>query len=1536
MWALLLAFFFGGGQEKAAATESPRTLSPFIQSIFPRGGRQGTEVEISIQGKYLGGACEIRFSGTGVKGKVLDASESQVKALVNISPDAPVGRRDLRVLTPRGSFVQVFEVGALPEQMEVEPNDDWSKASLVPLPVVVNGRVFAGDYDYFRVRASAGQVLVFDLNSSRNGTRFDAVLSILDEKGQEIASQDDYYFDKDPHLEYRFAQPGEYVVAVNGFREAGSPFSEYRLLMGELPTLSYVFPAGAQRDRSVELLVAGSNLEAVDTLVLDHAPVKAEIIERGSRQLKVRMNVPNLDSGFYPLSVREGGVEMPNPLTFAISDGREIALAGGPGAGPLLLEPSLVLNGRIRRPKQADSFWIDARAGEQYTFEGLAMRLGNFLDPAITVYDSSGGIVAYMDETAPNGFDKEPPSLDFYLVHTFERDGRYRIEMRDAGLRGRDDFVYRLSVGRASPSFEVAVLTNQVTVLPGQLAQLPVRVRRLGGWNTPVEVWVEGLPDGVSSKKVIAEPVNTRFRGTFGEDFFFDGTNVDLPLEATETATLGICELRVKARGIINGKGLEQTASIFYPWQQTGHLRGRTAEGLLLMTVASTPLFDLESPPSLTLIRGKPAELILAVRWFTSNKDPKSLTIEPVRLPSGLKVERLEVKEDKISVWISAGDQIGEMADRISLAVSLSLEGRHYRKVTPDIAVKVLRDSSRLRALVVEPAPNPPRRHEDAKKHEAFSISREIPSGSPRSPGAAGSRLVKISVFPEQVQLAGKKARQALLVTALYSNGVERDATSQARFSLKTPGVVEITSQGLVLPLKPGTVQAVAAFQGKTATVAINVASLEASRRVSFLQDISPILTQKGCTGSNCHGSVRGKAGFKLSLFGARPDLDFEAVVKANGGRRINRDKPEESLLLRKPTFQEAHGGGERFKTGSLEYQAILEWISSGLEYDAGGPKLEEIAVYPEERILVGVGSKQRLIVTGRLSGGSQVDLTQQVRYTSNDESIATVDEAGEITGKGSGETSIMVRTLGRAAVAKVAVTHLAPGRDYPAISPGNFVDVPIFAKLKKLGIVPSMPADDPVFLRRVYLDALGALPTIDETRQFLASNDPQKRSRLIDELLRRPEFVDLWALKFADLFQLGTNTGVKGGWQLYRWIRQSLADNKPYDQMVREMLLGAGSFVYDPTVNFYHGLWKGPEGMVTQVSQALLGIRMDCAKCHDHPFERWTQDDFYGMAAFFTRLEYKAESYGLFERAIAVRPTRKPSYDYVNNNKELLHPKTHQPLIPRFLTGEVVEDRPGEDLREPLADWITSPNNPWFSRAIANRIWKHYLGRGIVEPVDDFRVTNPPSNQALLDALAGTLVREKYDLKKLIKVILNSRTYQVSSAPNATNEHDQTNYSRFYLKRQIAESLYDSMGEAAEVRLKIAGYPPGVKAMSVAVGSPNYFLMTFGKTQFRDQICERDNEPNVSQAMHLVNGETINTWVSSPGNIVDRLLGKPDLSDENRVEEIYLASLTRRPTAEELAEVKPKLAGDEVSRKKAYQDLLWAILNTKEFAYIH
>jgi len=796
--------------------------------------------------------------------------------------------------------------------------------------------------------------------------------------------------------------------------------------------------------------------------------------------------------------------------------------------------------------------------------------------------------------------------------------------------------------------------------------------------------------------------------------------------------------------------------------------------------------------------------------------------------------------------------------------------------------------------------------------------------------------VARLSIYPAKVGLRGPRARQTFVLTATSTNNTERDVTTSARIKVIPPDVITISPEGIATPLREGKVRIQASYEGKTSIAELTVSDLQFKNRISFLRDIAPILTARGCTGSNCHGSVRGKAGFKLSLFGAQPERDYEAVVKSDSGRRLNLTEPAQSLILRKPAFQDPHGGGPRFKVGSRDYQTLLEWISHGCTYDAGGPELVNIVVYPEERILIGDGSKQRLVVTGKYSDNTQEDLTPHVRYTSNDDTVALVNDAGEVTAKRRGETTIMVRTHGKTAVARILVVPEAPVAQYPSVPANNFIDTLVLAKLKKLNIVPSALSPDHVFLRRVYLDTLGTLPTVEETSRFLDSKDPAKRALLIDELPARPEFVDLWALKLADLYQLG-GTGIKGGWQLYRWIRHSLVENEPYDQMVRKMLLGAGTFVYDAPVNYYYGLFLGPEGMVTQISQSLLGIRMDCAKCHDHPFERWTQDDYYGLAGFFTRLQRKAEPYGLFENAISVRPDSQPTYDYLNNGKELLHPKTKAPVKPRILGGAVVDARPGIDIREHLADWIASPRNPWFARAIANRVWKHYMGRGIVEPVDDFRISNPSSNPALLDALAAHLVAAKFDLKELSRAILNSRAYQLSSAPNPTNAADEINYSRFYLKRQMAEVLLDSMGQAAESRPKIPGYPQGSRSIEVAQGAPNYFLMTFGKMAARDQICERNHEPDVAQAMHLVNGDTIDGLIKASGNIIDRVLARPDWTDARRIQELYLSALSRHPTVEESADLNQRLATqDPGTQKKLYQDLLWAILNSKEFAYIY
>ena len=710
-----------------------------------------------------------------------------------------------------------------------------------------------------------------------------------------------------------------------------------------------------------------------------------------------------------------------------------------------------------------------------------------------------------------------------------------------------------------------------------------------------------------------------------------------------------------------------------------------------------------------------------------------------------------------------------------------------------------------------------------------------------------------------------------------------------------------------------------------------------ANAEVGFVDDIAPILTRKGCSGSNCHGSVRGKNGFKLSLFNSDTEEDFKEILSNDDGRRVNWEQLEQSLILRKPSFQVTHGGGVRFAVDSPEYRTILEWLASGAPYRVPGrPELRNLEVSPAETILEGPETEQRLTVMGIYSDGSRRDLSQTVNYASQEETVAAVDDSGKVTARARGETAIMVRMPGLAAVARIAVITEPLAADYLRVPRNNVIDELVFDKLQKLGIVASDLADDKVFIRRVYLDTIGVLPTPEETHRFLSSRDPNKREKLIDHLLERPEFAQLWAAVIADLFQVGWGTGLKGGHQLFRWLRGSLEENKPYDRLVRELLMGSGPFVYTPTPNFFVGLMQGPEGMATQFSQAVLGVRLECAKCHDHPFERWSRDDYFGLAAFFSRLERKEEPYGRFEHTVAVRPNHKPVYDYLNN-KELKHPETGEYVRAKFLGGDYAEDGPGEDPRPKLAEWLSRADNPYFARAIVNRIWKHYMGRGLVEGVDDFRITNPPSNEALLGALAGYFIEGQFDLKHLMRLILKSRAYQLSAEPNETNRDDTINYSRFYLKRLMSEALFDAMGQVAGKRLKIPGSPPGEKAISVAVGSGNYFMKTFGKSEFRDVICERDHQPTVTQAMQLISGETVQELLTSPGNLIDKLLERKELSEEERLRTIYVSAYARPPARDERTKILRLLRDADVDQREAvYQDVLWAIFNSKEFAYVH
>jgi len=779
------------------------------------------------------------------------------------------------------------------------------------------------------------------------------------------------------------------------------------------------------------------------------------------------------------------------------------------------------------------------------------------------------------------------------------------------------------------------------------------------------------------------------------------------------------------------------------------------------------------------------------------------------------------------------------------------------------------------------------------------------------SMAALASWGADLHIHPQRIELSGRDATQSYIVSYTDEHGYARDVTAEcaphnvARASMKN---ITVNCRGMMV----------------SAPIFVKPATRQPG--VSFLRDVSPIFTMSGCAGANCHGSIRGQRGFKLSLFGYEPKLDMEALT---GGKqpRVQVKDPEKSLVLAKATAQVAHGGGLRFAVDSLQYRTILDWVRQGAPYDADGSvRVTELRVYPEERVLTGVGETQQLVATARYSDGSVRDMTGLVQYSANNPDCVQVDAKGLVRSLQTCETAVMVRTMGQAVAVRVMVGKGVPGADYPPVAAqGNVIDREVFGKLRRLNIKPSALSSDEQFLRRAYLDTIGLLPTADEARTFLAASDTGKRERLIEKLLQRPEFADVWALKFTELFRAGTReAGAKGAKIVFDYLRQSFRAAKPYDQLVRELVLSQGAHSFPnssldgvplaPTSFYNISFDSNAPDHATNISQVFLGVRLECAKCHNHPWEKWTQDDFYGFAAFFARVGIK-EVYENDENA-----TQYMEEGFVE------HPKTKQLVTARFLDGGTVRDEQDKDIREDLVAWMTSPRNPFFAKTIVNRVWKHFMGRGLVEEVDDFRVTNPPTHPALLDALARDLADHGYDLRRLMRLILTSRAYQLSAEPNGSNRDDTMNYSRFLIRRLPAEAMLDAMSQATGVPEKFAGYPPGTRAMQLYSGAGGYMLASFGRLN-RDIICERDSQPDMAQTMHLIAGSTIEKKVG--GAKLDWAM-----TDEELVERLYLSALTRRPSEAERSAVFTRIA--QGNRKAAYQDLLWALLNSKEFLYQH
>ena len=838
----------------------------------------------------------------------------------------------------------------------------------------------------------------------------------------------------------------------------------------------------------------------------------------------------------------------------------------------------------------------------------------------------------------------------------------------------------------------------------------------------------------------------------------------------------------------------------------------------------------------------------------------------------------------------------------------------------------------------------PPKKHgEPLSSIETSALSAWIEAGAPWPDGEIltpkaktalprwdappDPQIASIEAFPKEIHLETAADLHRAIAIVRMKDESTHDITHQAKYTLADPSLARLDGTTLI-PKKDGSTALRIDYRGLTTEIAVTVKDAEKPRPVSFQLDVMPALTAAGCNTGSCHGSARGQDGFHLSLFGFDPKGDHFRLTDEIPGRRINNAIPEESLLITKALGSVPHTGGKLIKPDSANYHTLVEWIRGGAKFDEGEiPQPTGIEVRPKQFVMTGEDIRIPVSVRALYSDGTDRDVTPlSIFSTSNDNSVSIDPKTGLAASKNRGEALLLARFHTFTEGSQAIVVPADSNYQRPEIPEVNYIDKLVHEKLNKLRIIPSDLADDESFLRRVFLDVIGLPPTLEERGKFLTDTRPDKRAVLIDDLLARKEFTEMWVMKWAELLQIRTfNNGpqqvsYKAALNYYQWLRERIAGDVPFNELIRQILSAKGGTFSSPATNYFQ-IEQDVLKLTENTAQIFMGTRIQCAQCHNHPFDRWTMDDYYGFAAFFAQVKRKP----------AEDPRERIVFD---QNGEIKHLVTKQDMPPKFLGGPK-PDLKGKVRREALAEWLASTDNPWFARNAVNIIWAHFLGVGIVDPVDDVRISNPPSNPELLDALAEKFVSYDFDMKKVVRDICNSRTYQLSTRTNETNATDTRNFSHAMVRRVRAEVLLDCISRVTATPNKFKGLPLGARAVQIADGNTtNYFLTTFGRaTRATVCSCEVKMEPNLSQALHLLNGDTTQQRIRQ-GRLVENML-KEKKAPEEIIRTLYLTVLSREPVDMEMGKLLAAVPERE-GRREALEDIFWALLDSKEFIFNH
>ncbi|WP_437186903.1 DUF1549 domain-containing protein [Planctomicrobium sp. SH668] len=1511
-----------------------------INSVQQRTCKAGQTTQLTIQGTDLNDSLRILVSSPAVQSKIEKIEPTQATVTLTLAEDSPPGPMSIWLTTATGAvkshLLYVDDLDAVADQGN---NHTRETAQQLSTHSSVEGVCNASLSDFYRFHADAGQRIAVEVHTQQLRSTMDPVVRLLNAAGQSLIQADDSPVGPDCSFSYQIEKAGDYWIEVLDSRH-GANGAPYQLRIGNFPVVHHCFPIAIKRGEKANIRFIGPDGPML---------MPQEFAVGTAPQVRDRVRVrfaPGQPASWLPL-IRSSQTQVIEPV-----------------ASDVLTLP-IGINGRFKEPQEIDSYLIHGTKGQSVHFSTVTRSVGSPTILQMRLFNSAGTRIAE---------SKVSESDESTFTTTFPEDGDYRLEVADLLKRGGDQFNYYIEcvpAGTFAISFKpVASTREDFLIEPGHGAcALELQIQRFG-YDGEIDLALS-VPDSglrLLNPRIPANANEAKIYLAADPKWKAENANV-LQLTATSVTN-------PELQCVVDSRALRRVKepSILAPVD-------RVEGEIVLSSGAGTPSpFELATTEPIEFARPiRSHSAVLTLKRIQENFKA-GVDILPDQFPAGWGVST-QVEQDKYTLNFTRGDQATVEPEQLQLLVFGELDGRGRIetcrvpvqwidpvRVTLSFPAPLVRGGQASAELKLQRSGSDPqpvtitvdqlpagitglspitiaadqnsavmtfeiaadavldlKREFTVRATSKFAAQEFTVSSAHELPLLTDSPA-SVVVHPSQISFDDPRGRQQLAITGIDAQDGMRDWTRTARISSSNPLIAEVRN-GVVYPVADGETEVVVEVGHARSVVPVRVTNRTTFRKLGFESEVLVALSKQGCNAGACHGSPSGKGGFRLSLRAFDMKLDEHTLIHEEFGRRVNTLEPEESLLLLKPLMSVSHGGGKQMRKSDVAYAILQDWISTGATADPEGtPRIVKIEIYPsQKRILKVQNGGVQFAVTAHLADGRKRDVTHLAAYETSDTSVATVSVNGFVTPQARGEVAILVRVLEYIESVPLMFVENQEGFEWRAPTPNNYVDELVYAKLKQLQYQPADRCSDDEFLRRVNLDLLGILPTPEQTTVFLSDNSPDKRERLIDSLLQREEFAKFWALKWGDLLKLTSKlVGDDGVYKYHRWIENSLHTNMPYDEFAKQLLTGTGSTLANPPANFYRTSTDMNECVET-ISQVFLGARLQCAKCHNHPFERWTQDNYYGLGAFFNRVQR--------------RNTERPgeAFVYTNSEGDVVQPRTGQVMAPWLPQAGTVESPGDGDRRGIFAEWLVDENNPYFARIEANRIWSQLFARGIVDPIDDFRDSNPPSNAALLDALAEDFVKSGYDRKHLLRVILNSQTYQASCETTKFNESDSRYFSHQEPRLLTAEQLLDAINRTLAIEQKFGTLPAGTLATQLP--APDLvkvdFLKVFGQPE-RSTVCacERVDDSNLGMAIELFNGPLLHEKLRDANNRFRTSLGSGKTVEET-IREIYLAALCRFPT-----EIELKIAVEHCSKNSdpivGVEDICWALFNTDEFLFQH